>query len=103
MLNSALKFGPSRLLRRVSSGVMMSTKKAEEGTVTVGNRFNKSIDLTSDKVVHSISIAPGEKIAVCRCWQSAKFPLCDGSHGKYNKATGDNLGPALISVPKSTV
>jgi hypothetical protein len=100
-----------------------------------GERFNKLIDMESEKVVNNISIGPGEKrsregvdrnwvsfksskpssspqystntdtvvsgekCVVCRCWQSSKFPLCDGSHVKHNKATGDNLGPAIIAGP----
>lgn len=73
---------------------------AEPSTQPNGERFNKLIDLSSSKVVNNISLAPGEKCVVCRCWKSAKFPLCDGSHAKHNKETGDNLGPAIISVPK---
>ena len=26
-----------------------------------------------------VVLNPGESVAVCRCWQSAKFPLCDGT------------------------
>ncbi|KAK2980924.1 hypothetical protein RJ640_022903, partial [Escallonia rubra] len=34
--------------------------------------------------------------AVGQCWRSGTFPLCDGSHVKHNKATGDNVGPLLL-------
>ena len=36
------------------------------------------------------------KVAVCRCWQSKKFPLCDGSHRKWNEEHQDQVGPAIV-------
>lgn len=63
-------------------------------------RFNTKVDLASDKVVNTINLKPGEKFVACRCWQSAKFPACDGAHSAHNKRTGDNLGPVIITVPK---
>jgi hypothetical protein len=32
--------------------------------------------------------------------QSGTFPLCDGAHMKHNEATGDNVGPLIVSTPK---
>jgi CDGSH-type Zn-finger protein len=37
------------------------------------------------------------KCVMCRCWKSKTFPKCDGSHVAHNKATGDNVGPLIIS------
>ena len=37
------------------------------------------------------------QVVYCRCWRSAKFPLCDGAHVKHNEATGDNVGPLIVS------
>ena len=37
-----------------------------------------------------------DKIALCRCWQSKKFPLCDGSHHQYNDENQDHLGPIIV-------
>ena len=56
----------------------------------------QTVDLSSEKVVHNLSLASGEKCVVCRCWKSNKFPLCDGAHVQHNKDTGDNLGPVII-------
>eukprot|EP01128_Nolandella_sp_AFSM9_P003091 TRINITY_DN13573_c0_g1_i1.p1 TRINITY_DN13573_c0_g1~~TRINITY_DN13573_c0_g1_i1.p1 ORF type:complete len:121 (+),score=25.75 TRINITY_DN13573_c0_g1_i1:27-365(+) len=41
----------------------------------------------------------GQRVSYCRCWQSATFPLCDGAHKEYNKATGDRLGPLRVYLP----
>ena len=42
-----------------------------------------------------------KQVAYCRCWQSKRFPFCDGSHRAYNAAGGDALGP-LVLVPEHT-
>ena len=60
------------------------------------SRINTQIDVDSPKVVHTISVSPGEKVAICRCWKSAKFPLCDGAHNKHNKETNDNIAPCIV-------
>ena len=58
---------------------------------------NASIKKDCDKVVDTVEIEDlGDKTAFCRCWKSSKFPLCDGSHNKHNKDTGDNLGPLCV-------
>lgn len=62
-------------------------------------KFNRMIDLESEKVAHFLSVNPGEKAVLCRCWQSKKFPYCDGAHLAHNKRTGDNLGPCIITAP----
>ena len=35
-------------------------------------------------------------VAMCRCWRSKTFPLCDGSHTEHNKKCGDNVGPLVL-------
>jgi CDGSH-type Zn-finger protein len=46
------------------------------------------------------TLMEGDKAVYCRCWQSGTFPRCDGKHMKHNEATGDNLGPLIVSVGK---
>jgi len=67
----------------------------EENSV---RRLNKTYKLDSKKVAETFDVDDlGKKTVYCRCWQSKKFPLCDGSHGKHNQKCGDNLGPVIIT------
>ncbi len=47
---------------------------------------------------HQEEAPVGKRIAFCRCWQSAKFPYCDGAHRKLNAETGDNVGPVIVTA-----
>ncbi|KAF8363092.1 cisd-1 [Pristionchus pacificus] len=61
------------------------------------SRVNNKIKLGEPKVADVVDLEDiGEKKAFCRCWKSEKWPYCDGSHGKHNKETGDNVGPVVI-------
>lgn len=35
-------------------------------------------------------------VALCRCFASGKFPLCNGAHNKHNEDHGDNAGPVVL-------
>lgn len=75
-----------------------------------GNRkprkVNTKIKLEATKIVDTIKCPEIEnlpqckdgKVVTCRCWKSATFPYCDGSHNNHNKETGDNVGPLIIST-----
>lgn len=69
---------------------------SDKGGVSL--RINKAIDLSNEKVVNNIEINQGEKLVLCRCWKSEKFPYCNGAHVKHNKETNDNVGPCIIST-----
>ena len=45
---------------------------------------------------HSETVADGKTVAFCRCWQSAQFPYCDGTHKQMNAQTGDTVGPMIV-------
>lgn len=47
---------------------------------------------------HKESIPAGNTVAFCRCWQSSKFPYCDGTHRTVNAETGDHVGPAVVKA-----
>ncbi len=46
----------------------------------------------SGQIRTTITMRRGEAIALCRCWQSDKFPLCNG----YHKQIEDDKGPVVI-------
>lgn len=43
-----------------------------------------------------VKLGVGEKVALCRCFQSGDFPFCDGTH----KTLDSKVGPAIVSAPK---
>jgi CDGSH-type Zn-finger protein len=57
-----------------------------------------TINTREREMRHTESLPAGSTVAVCRCWQSDKFPYCDGTHRKHNAETGDNVGPAIITA-----
>lgn len=68
-------------------------------------RVNRRQKLSEKKVVDKLDMEDLDKllkkndgkVCYCRCWKSAKFPYCDGTHGTHNKETGDNVGPLVIN------
>mmetsp|Transcript_43091 Transcript_43091/g.67509 ORF Transcript_43091/g.67509 Transcript_43091/m.67509 type:complete len:112 (+) Transcript_43091:3-338(+) len=77
-----------------------SMRMSASTDVTTAGKINYLIELDSPKVATMMEIAPGDKQVLCRCWKSGIFPNCDGKHVEHNKATGDNVGPLIVSVKK---
>lgn len=62
-----------------------------------GGPINPNLRKGEAKVVDSLDIEDlGNKAVFCRCWRSAKFPYCDGSHNAHNNVCQDNVGPLII-------
>jgi CDGSH-type Zn-finger protein len=62
-----------------------------------GKKSSSIVNKANLSKVTTISIEElTETKYLCRCWQSANYPYCDGSHKKYNEETGDSLGPLVL-------
>lgn len=76
------------------------------GGKSKSRKVNNKVKLDATKIVDTIKCPEIEdsaqckdgKVVMCRCWKSATFPYCDGSHNSHNKETGDNVGPLIIST-----
>ena len=56
----------------------------------------KRVEIIDIEDIKEHVLATGE-VKFCRCWKSAEFPFCDGSHDGHNLACGDNTGPVVIT------
>lgn len=65
-----------------------------------GSKINKMIPVYEEgkKITDRLTLKEGDRVVLCRCWLSKKWPICDGSHGPHNRSTGDNVGPVVITV-----
>ena len=93
----ASAFSPLALPGKVQT--QLHAEKAEYVPLEGEGKINLKVDLDNPKVATNEEISSGKKV-FCRCWLSGTFPLCDGTHLKHNAATGDNVGPLIVSVKK---
>ncbi|GLT76754.1 hypothetical protein SLA2020_483940 [Shorea laevis] len=99
MIGAGLCFGsPSMVGLKQSPRSSARPRRMAVVVRAEGQTINPEIRKSEEKVVDSVIITELSKplTAYCRCWRSGTFPLCDGSHVKHNKATGDNVGPLLL-------
>ena len=50
-----------------------------------------------DHPLTTVKLQPGEKVALCRCFGSQKFPFCDGTHMQH-----PGKGPAIVEVTQDS-
>ncbi len=50
-------------------------------------------EVKAQDVLTIVTLKPGEKVALCRCYHSKQFPFCDGSHKEH-----PGKGPAIVEV-----
>ncbi len=48
-------------------------------------------EVKTQGVLTIVTLKPGEKVALCRCYKSKNFPFCDGSHKDE-----PGKGPAVV-------
>eukprot|EP00243_Klebsormidium_subtile_P004764 TRINITY_DN18912_c0_g1_i1.p1 TRINITY_DN18912_c0_g1~~TRINITY_DN18912_c0_g1_i1.p1 ORF type:complete len:117 (-),score=11.55 TRINITY_DN18912_c0_g1_i1:150-500(-) len=83
--------------RNFAAGPALSAPVARRFAVRAAEPLNPDIQKDNPKVVDTVDPTTIQKqTSYCRCWRSATFPLCNGSHVKWNKETGDNVGPLLV-------
>ncbi len=49
---------------------------------------------TKEHPRHLVKLESGERVTLCRCFASEKFPFCDGHHKEI-----PGRGPVLVEAP----
>jgi CDGSH-type Zn-finger protein len=44
---------------------------------------------------HIVKLEPGERVSLCRCFASHRFPFCDGTHNQH-----PGRGPVVVEAYK---
>ena len=56
-------------------------------------------DTTTDRKGHpqtTVELESGEQVWLCRCFESKKFPYCDGTHRQH-----PGKGPVQVKAPSA--
>jgi len=78
-------------------------------SISSENGIKKEFLLPKSALSQSVEIKCGDieevncTVALCSCQQSKQFPLCDGSHSKFNKETNSNIFPVLVDMNGSKI
>ncbi|KAJ0974588.1 hypothetical protein J5N97_016553 [Dioscorea zingiberensis] len=98
-MSSSFGYGAAEVLKKRQQRERQGTRRMV-AVVRAEGGINPQIRKDEAKVVDSVLVSDLSKplTAYCRCWRSGTFPLCDGSHVKHNKETGDNVGPLLLKT-----
>jgi len=50
----------------------------------------------ADSPLTTVKLVVGEKVALCRCFGSSRFPFCDGTHSDH-----EGKGPVIVEAVAS--
>ena len=53
---------------------------------------------TEEKKFTKLDVVSGKSYFICQCGQSAKYPLCDGSHKNTSYSPEKYIAPADTSI-----
>ena len=65
-------------------------------STTTENNSKINVNNFKAKDIVNLKLEEGKAYSFCRCWQSKKWPFCDGAHKTYNLENGESLGPVRI-------
>eukprot|EP00275_Glaucocystis_incrassata_P000383 EC119005.1.p1 GENE.EC119005.1~~EC119005.1.p1 ORF type:complete len:106 (+),score=17.58 EC119005.1:159-476(+) len=102
MSSDTVKYVSSLIIAAGTGAALATLLVKQSASSPAAEPAYKPINSQDFPVKASETVESGKTIAVCRCWQSEKFPYCDGSHNQVN-SKGDKVGPYVVTAgPSST-